>query len=262
MARDDASTVVGVLLALALIPAFWPTGAVAGNDKIDERDAICAGYKGTALWGQCTRAVVHGCQDSAPAAPQCERWAQAWRDQTGVVAPWLLECGDAFGSKCVFVTSGVYDGNLGGLAGADHKCADEAKSEGSQAALGEYKAWLSVTDISPNDGTRFTQPDVPYKLVNGGPVAESFHGLLTGHLENPIGIDATSTPADVTQEEVWTATQDNGNSLASTGENACLNWTSVGYEGIYGLDTLTNTGWTNEQVTDCHDQLHLYCFEQ
>ena len=262
MARDDASTVVGVLLALALIPAFWPTGAVAGNDKIDERDAICAGYKGTALWGQCTRAVVHDCQDSAPAAPQCERWAQAWRDQTGVVAPWLLECGDAFGSKCVFVTSGVYDGNLGGLAGADHKCADEAKSEGSQAALGEYKAWLATETTSVP--ARFTQAEVPYKLVNGDPVADSFADLVAPgqqHLQTPIGIDASGVSA-VGTEEVWTATQDDGRILPYT----CSDWSDStvgnGPPGLYGLDTLTNTGWTNEQVTDCDNQLHLYCFEQ
>jgi Protein of unknown function (DUF1554) len=261
MIRNRAlPAVLAGLFLLALTPAFWPTGALAKNDKIDQRDAICAGYKGTALWGQCTRAVVHDCQDSAQAAPQCERWAQDWRDQTGVVAPWLLECGDAFGSKCVFVTSGVYDGNLGGLAGADHKCADEAKSEGSQAALGEYKAWLATETTSAP--ARFTQAEVPYKLVNGDPVAESFHGLVSGHLENPIGIDATSAPADDTQKKVWTATQDDGRILPYT----CSDWSdsTVGNHppGLYGLDTLTNTGWTNESVTDCDNQLHLYCFEQ
>jgi hypothetical protein len=263
MARDGASTAVGLLLGLALIPAFCPAGAFAGNDKIDQRDAICAAYKGTALWGQCTRAVVHDCQDSAQAAPQCEGWAQAWRDQTGVVAPWLLQCGDAFGSKCVFVTSGVYNGNLGGLAGADHKCADEARSEGSRAALGEYKAWLSTQNSYPADGTRFTQAEVPYKLVNGDLVADSFAVLVTPgpqHLQTPIGIDASGAPAEGT-EEVWTATQTNG----QHNDGDCTGWTDgtgVGPGGVYGLDTLTDIGWTAYQEARPQDQLHLYCFEQ
>ena len=261
MSRNRAlPAALAALLLLSLTPAFWPTGALAKNDKIDQRDAICAGYKGTALCGQCTRAVVHGCQDSEPAAPQCDGWAQAWRAQTGVVAPWLLECGDAFGSKCVFVTSGVYNGNLGGLAGADRKCADEAKSEGSQAALGDYKAWLSTQNSYPADGTRFTQSDVPYKLVNGIQVAESFDDLVTSmHVQNPIGIDATGATA-VDTPYVWTATGQNGQHNGMP----CGDWTATaGYPGgVYGDDTATTTAWTNEQQADGDQQLHLYCFEQ
>ena len=39
-------------------------------------------------------------------------------------------------SKCVFVTSTLHDGNLGGLAGADQICQDLAESGGSLAAPG------------------------------------------------------------------------------------------------------------------------------
>src|SRR5207248_2675590 len=43
-------------------------------------------------------------------------------------------------NKRVFVTSVMYDGNLGGLAGADAKC----QARATAASLsGTYKAWLS-----------------------------------------------------------------------------------------------------------------------
>lgn len=76
---------------------------------------------------------------------------------------------DGFGcqSKTVFVTSGTYTGNLGGLTGADQECNTLAAAANLP---GTYKAWLSTSNGSPS--TRFVQSSVPYKLVDDTVIAE------------------------------------------------------------------------------------------
>ena len=121
---DPKPRTLGVLLALALTPAFWPISADASPKN---RDEICQGYKGTGLWGQCTRAVAAGCDVSEHAPSTCARWAERWHDQTDTEPPWLVCGGD--GSCKVFVTSQTFsNGNLGGLEGADTDCNNLAVS--------------------------------------------------------------------------------------------------------------------------------------
>ena len=82
----------------------------------------------------------------------------------------------------VFVTSTSYDGNLGGLAGADAKCQDQADAAG---LTGTFKAWLSDAKGSPS--TRFTRSaGAPYVLVDGTVIADNYAGLTSGSLEHPI----------------------------------------------------------------------------
>jgi cysteine-rich repeat protein len=59
--------------------------------------------------------------------------------------------------KLVFITSGSWNGNLGGLAGGDGKCQTLANA----AALGgTYKAWLSNNTQQP--AVRFTKSTTGY----------------------------------------------------------------------------------------------------
>jgi hypothetical protein len=68
---------------------IWITSATAQNEFNDQRDQICAGYRGTSLWGECTRAVAHDCQDETLSRPQCDQWEQQWEATTGTMPPWL-----------------------------------------------------------------------------------------------------------------------------------------------------------------------------
>lgn len=254
--RDDAlTTTAGFLLALALIPAFWPLSASAAPE---DRAAICAGYRGTALWGQCTRAVENGCDETESAHRRCEQWAQRWRDQTGLEPPWLLLCGDAFGSKCVFVTSDGYSGEqVGRLDGADQKCADEAKAEGSLAAPGTYKAWLSTSGSFPA-GTRFTHPTVPYVRVDGVEVAASFAALTSaGRLDAPLSVTATGQLAGGQFPFAWTGTLRNGTPSNAT----CADWRSIFPDGRAGRFD-DPVGWTDLFDSGCANRHALYCFQQ
>src|SRR3954468_8304546 len=57
--------------------------------------------------------------------------------------------------RTVFVTSQEYNGNLGGLQGADLKCRTLAMKAGLLATGSVYKAWLSDNTTSPS--RRFTK---------------------------------------------------------------------------------------------------------
>ena len=80
----------------------------------------------------------------------------------------------------VFVTSTIHDGNLGGLAGADAICQARAEADGSLAAPGTYKAWLSAGGAGNSAADRLTHATVPYKLVNGTQIAADWDRLVDG----------------------------------------------------------------------------------
>ena len=77
--------------------------------------------------------------------------------------------GSAYAQKTVFVTSAQFNGNLGGLTGADDKCQAEANGPASIVPSGTYLAWLSDGTDSPD--TRFTKSAHPYMLPDGSKIA-------------------------------------------------------------------------------------------
>jgi hypothetical protein len=260
MAYDDLKLrTLGVLLALALAPTFWPTSAGASPEN---RDEICQGYQGTVLWGQCTRAVVHNCQDSTLAAPQCARWANDWQAQTGTQPPWLVCGGD--GSCTVFVTSETFpNGNLGGLEAADTECNSLASSANLS---GEYKAWLSDSGAGESPTTRFSTVGmrVPYVLANAAKtrVADSWAALTDGSLDAAISVDELgASPEVVASGNVWTGTLGSG----VPGGADCFGWTAGGPGGGFGyvgVLALSDVRWTLVGLAQCTQAQHLYCFEQ
>jgi len=85
------------------------------------------------------------------------------------------------GQKTIFVTSAVYSGNLGGLAGADSDCQTLAAAAN---LTGTYKAWLS--DGTATAAARLTHSSGTYVLVDGTAVASGWTQLASGALLNPI----------------------------------------------------------------------------
>jgi cysteine-rich repeat protein len=86
--------------------------------------------------------------------------------------------------RVAFVTAGTYDGNFGGLSGADHLC-DQLAPAG---ASGRWRAWLSDGIDSPS--TRFESGFTgSYIRADGAPIAESWSDLIDGSLVNPIDRD-------------------------------------------------------------------------
>ena len=157
--------------------------------------------------------------------------------------------------KIIFVTSETFDGNLGGLAGADAICQRLADAAN---VFGSYKAWLSDSTVSP--ANRFSMSSAPYIRVDGIRVADSFSDLIDGNLTNPINVDETSAkPVD---DRVWTGTQIDGTTDGR--EQHCGNWQSTTGDGSFGVSSDTNRNWTDTLAADACSisDKRLYCMEQ
>lgn len=171
--------------------------------------------------------------------------------------------------KRVFVTKAQFNGNLGGLLGADQKCMAAANS----ANLGgTFKAWLSSSTVSAS--ARLTHASVPYKLLNGTVVASNWADLTDGTVQNPINVDETGVKTGTTYNyAAWTATNASGNIINPN--NTCKNWTSISYydaartglvNGNMFYSFLSNSSvyWTDVgSDSKCSGgTARLYCFEQ
>lgn len=161
----------------------------------------------------------------------------------------------------VFVTSKVFTGDLGGLAGADQKCQDAANA----ATLpGIYKAWLSVSGESAAD--RFFHSLVPYRLINGEDVAKDWDDLTDETLLSPIylsefnGTPGTGVHSCAPAKWIaWTGTSPSG--APDPTEHFCTDWIGTG-EGRAGWVGEVQFTWTQSCSAPCQDQAALYCFEQ
>ena len=161
-------------------------------------------------------------------------------------------------AKRVFITSTTYDGNLGGLEGADAKCQARADA----ANLGEtWKAWLSGSTTPAV--SRLNHFSGQYKLLNGIVIANNWADLTSGTLRAPI--DKNEFNAQQTGF-VWTNTTFNGEVSVSILANICNDFTSNGYATVFrsGFAGLySDQQWTDRAIqTACNAPMLLYCFEQ
>ena len=145
----------------------------------------------------------------------------------------------------------LFQGNLGGLAGADDKCQNLA---GAAGVPGDYKAWLSDAVTNAND--RLKQASVPYVLVNGQPIASQYNDIVDGTLSAPINIDENGT---ATAAAVWTGTNANGTRIPNF---TCNSWTATAPLGFFGNSNVADGRWSNQNVSGCQGSLRLYCLQQ
>jgi hypothetical protein len=162
--------------------------------------------------------------------------------------------------KTVFVTSVSFNGNLGGLRGADDKCQAQADGPASVVPSGTYLAWLSDGTDSPN--TRFTKSAHPYILPNGTKIAEDFTDLTDGSLLHSIDIDTTGEPVGL--KEFWSGTNADGTSASSS--VICDGWTAdpvANYRGMAGRTSLSSSLWSSQWGGPrCSMTFRLVCFQQ
>jgi uncharacterized repeat protein (TIGR01451 family) len=156
--------------------------------------------------------------------------------------------------RLVFVSSGNFDGNFGGIAGADAQCQTLAMA----ASLpGTYKAWISDSTSSPS--TSFTQTGF-FTLIDGTMIATSWADLTDGTIANPI--NRTDQNIVISNTFVRTNTLANGGNDSAFG--ACNNWTSNSPSDVasLGQSGATNSSWTTNSTGGCGFPLSIYCFEQ
>ena len=170
--------------------------------------------------------------------------------------------GDCKTSQIVFITSQVYSGDLGGVAGADAKCQALAQGAGLE---GTYKAWLGTSTTDP--ASTFTQSTLPYRLVSGTLVANDWADLISGELRANLNedehgnvIDNNITPG--INELAWTATLADGTFNPPAN---CTDWTTDG-DTIEGW-TINNSrtamgGLSSLNSFSCRYLCRLFCVEQ
>ncbi len=178
--------------------------------------------------------------------------------------------GDCTVYKGLFTTRDPFDGNLGGLAGADGRCYEMAQEAGLP---GVYKAWLSTKSISA--ASRLTQAVITCRMVDGQRLALAWGDLTDGSLDTAPTIDqfGTEIPNSGSNEPcgtVWTHTTPTGaiaDGIGGAGGSppACANWTAFGQNltGGVGFHTETNEMWTYTGCAQpCSVPMRLYCIEQ
>jgi hypothetical protein len=157
----------------------------------------------------------------------------------------------------MFVTSGQYDGNLGGLSGGDSKCARAA----SAAKLsGRFIAWLSdsshnAIDRVTGNGPWYAIGPSDIKLFNNKP------NLTTTPLSWGQGATSVITDENGRQADrvwtYWTGTDNGG--VASQGKT-CGDWIDNTADGLAGK--IQSTGfWTNGGSYFCGSQFSLLCIQ-
>ena len=170
--------------------------------------------------------------------------------------------GDRCSSTCqieyyrAFVTNSTYNGNLGGVSGADSKC--QTAAAGNASLNGTWKAWVSVS--GNNASARLSHSSVEYRLVdNQTKIADDWSDLTDGALDAPINMSELGQ--FVIAGSVWTGTDITGTATLSN----CLNWSSTmaSINGNGGLTSSALSAWTTNLLNPaCSSQLRIYCFEQ
>ncbi len=163
-------------------------------------------------------------------------------------------------AKKVFISSQIYNGNMGNLTGTDSKCQTLANTAG----LGNtWKAWASNT--STNAFSRLNQSTLPYILVdNLTKIADNWATLIDGNLDNPILLSETGQNLG-TNLRVWTNTKFDGSIFSTSSQSTCTNWTLATPSRIarVGVNSLNSSiDWTDSENNACNTSNHLYCFEQ
>ena len=158
--------------------------------------------------------------------------------------------------KIAFVTSEEFDGNLGGLAGADAKCQNAATTAGLD---GSWKAWVSV-DTNSVPAARFAFPARGYETIDGRFLGGTNFDTFPEEILNPLDVDENGQAVVLGNTFVWTGIESRGRATSS-----CIEWTSNSNadDGATGTTSGTSTNWTQAiSHVDCSNVQHLYCFEQ
>ena len=171
------------------------------------------------------------------------------------------ENGDGCSADCevevriIFVTSGAYKGNFGGLNGADGIC--QGLVVNNQNLNGEFSAWLSAGTESA--AGRLEHANVSYVLLNGDVVADNWDDLVDGNIQNSISITEEGVSVGGTSA-VWTGTNPGGGDVSPD----CQGWMSKSGDdmGVSGKRDKTDDKWTENTERKCSIKSHIYCIQQ
>ena len=149
-------------------------------------------------------------------------------------------------NKKIFITATSYDGNLGGITGADAKCMADANYPGN----GTYKALLGGTTrkVLPSASSWVLIGGANYLRANDSTlVVTALSNKTFGFIMNPFSALGDFFWAGL-DETAWTVSADN-----------CTDWTSNDVSTLGEASTITN--WTMSLLS-CDTFKPLLCVEQ
>lgn len=167
------------------------------------------------------------------------------------------------GRKRVFMTSTTYTGDLGGVEGADDKCALVA--DGANLG-GTWKAWISSSTVNAID--RIDDVGPWYLVGETNKVFNNKSNLATTPLEsvsldengnglssNYFSYSCHGSYCDVSTSAIaaWSGT-DHGEWVG----HGCSDWKSS--DGIDGH--AVTSSWSSYDAIRCNSRLRLFCIEQ
>ena len=188
-------------------------------------------------------------------------------ESPGKMLPCTVGC--RWDARLVFLSSAVYDGDFGGLDGADLRCRNLAEAAGI-STWPSFRAWLSDVEVGPLE--RFVLiPAKPYGLPTGERVADSLADLVLNGPGDGIRVDELGKP--LSPSFVWTNTGVAGEPHSAA--DHCKHWDSAGAdaEARVGLSHMAKLPediwqkwreerwWTSYFMKNCNVKARLYCFE-
>ncbi|MCB1179636.1 MAG: DUF1554 domain-containing protein [Leptospiraceae bacterium] len=175
--------------------------------------------------------------------------------------------GSSIPDKYIFVSQGIYNGNLGGITGADSKCSTEKINNYSALPTGTYKALLA-------DGT--TRRACSTSNCVGGS-SENSNWILIANQSYYNGSDnslvfttnskgITSFPINSyllsSTSQYWWTGMDTG--WENTLIDNCSSWGATGSSGYRGQGGKLDSSFVSIGlgVNSCTDNLYIVCVEQ
>ena len=160
----------------------------------------------------------------------------------------------------MFTTNAVFDGNLGGLAGADAKCQAAAMAVNLP---GTYLAYLGATNMNARD--RFPPTTATgWTRTDGRPLIQRIGEFGTTILPVPPSLDERGADlSNNAQLRAWTATAADSTYYGQNCNAAGLvpDWTTTSARTMTGVLTQVNQEvLAGGSVFPCGTPVHLYCF--
>jgi hypothetical protein len=159
---------------------------------------------------------------------------------------------DATGSsdQRIFISSGSWNGALGGTGGADSLCVSAASGAG---LTGNWKA--VVSGFSDNVTDRISINGIVRNL-NGDIVANNQADFFDSDIQNPVGYNELAVSLNAS---AWTGSEYDGSR-----ELNCQGWGSASPadESNIGNSGSTSISWLNAFLpSNCSELNHLYCID-
>jgi len=245
-------------------------GATLADGDPCTRSAAC--LSGHCVDGVCCDLACDGACEACVASKTCGQDGTCAPVTAGTdpdaecTAPNVCFAGSCQSGTVVFTTSINYNGNFGGLAGADAICQTHA----TMACLpGTYMAWLSTSQHTPS--IRFNHSSVPYRRVDGVQIAQNWNDLIDGQLDAPLDKDELGNAPNPSMslgqcqtDLVYSGTNADG-TAQGTADIRCSDWTSSSTDGTWGRFTVTTGNWSHYCTGGggtCSRKSPIYCFQQ